>query len=344
MTNATPRDNTEAPIQDAGHDATPLDYGSGHVRAGLAFDPGLVYDSGPGDWVQYGCGIGQIQLVTPASFCTDVGSIDPSDLNYPTISVGDLAGQQTVKRTFTNISTDQASQYQATVQAPPGFTATVSDSKITVPPLQSRSYSLTLTRTTAALSAWAFGSITWTDKRGHVVRSPIAVRPVALAAPPEVAISGTSGSRALTMRPGYTGTLNTAVAGLVPAAVSTNHLLAGGTFNPALRPASPQTAKVTVTVPAGSTVARFATYDADYASGTDVDLFVYQAGTTTLVGQSAGGTAEESVTLTRQARTTCTRTCSPCPRGARRPTSRSTASSWARPRRGTSPRRRQRSP
>ena len=146
-----------------------------------------------------------------------MGSIDPSDLNYPTISVGDLAGQQTVKRTFTNISTDQASQYQATVQAPPGFTVTVSDSKITVPPLQSRSYNLTLTRTTAALNAWAFGSITWTDKRGHVVRSPIAVRPVALAAPPEVAISGTSGSRALTMRAGYTGTLNTAVAGLVPA-------------------------------------------------------------------------------------------------------------------------------
>ena len=53
-----------------------------------------------------------------------------------------------------------------------------------------------------------------------------------------------------------------------------------------------------MTVPAGSTVARFATYDADYAAGTDVDVFVYQAGTTTLVGQSAGGTAEESVTLT----------------------------------------------
>ena len=51
-------------------------------------------------------------------------------------------------------------------------------------------------------------------------------------------------------------------------------------------------------VPAGSTVARFATYDADYTAGTDIDLFVYQAGTTTLVGQSAGGTAEESVTLT----------------------------------------------
>jgi hypothetical protein len=30
----------------------------------------------------------------------------------------------------------------------------------------------------------------------------------------------------------------------------------------------------------------------------DLDLFIYRAGTTTLVGSSAGGTAEESVTLT----------------------------------------------
>ena len=56
--------------------------------------------------------------------------------------------------------------------------------------------------------------------------------------------------------------------------------------------------KVTVNVPAGSRLARFATYDADYGAGTDLDLFVYTAGTNTLRGQSAGGSAEESVTLT----------------------------------------------
>ena len=46
-------------------------------------------------------------------------------------------------------------------------------------------------------------------------------------------------------------------------------------------------------MPAGSTLARFSTFDADFPAGTDVDLFVYQAGTTDLVGQSAGGSAEE---------------------------------------------------
>ena len=52
-----------------------------------------------------------------------------------------------------------------------------------------------------------------------------------------------------------------------------------------------------MTVPAGSTLARFATFDADYPAGTDIDMFVYQAATS-LVGLSAGGTSDESVTLT----------------------------------------------
>ena len=66
-------------------------------------------------------------------------------------------------------------------------------------------------------------------------------------------------------------------------------------FNPAAPGGRPAVTKVTVNVPAGSRLARFATLDADYAAGMDLDMFVYQAGTSTLVAQSAGGTAEESV-------------------------------------------------
>ena len=69
-------------------------------------------------------------------------------------------------------------------------------------------------------------------------------------------------------------------------------------FNPANPQAGPAVLKATTTVPAGSRLARFATFDADYPAGTDLDLFVYRAGTNQLVGQSAGGTAEEIVTLT----------------------------------------------
>ena len=97
--------------------------------------------------------------------------------------------------------------------------------------------------------------------------------------------------------PGYTGTLNAAARGLAQAA-STPHNLTGTqtNFSTSAPASGPAVAKVTVNVPAGSRLTRFATYDSDYPAGTDIDLFVYTAGTTTLRGSSAGGTAEESVT------------------------------------------------
>ena len=86
MTTASQTDNPGKPIvgPDGVHNATPLNFGSGHVTPAQMFDPGLVYDSNLTDWVRYGCGIGQIQLVFAASVCQSFGSIDPSNLNYPT--------------------------------------------------------------------------------------------------------------------------------------------------------------------------------------------------------------------------------------------------------------------
>lgn len=283
MTTASPRDNKGLPIQRGGQDATPLDYGNGHVTPAKAFDPGLVYDNGALDWVRYGCGIGQFQLVSAPSFCATYGSIDPSNLNYPSIAVAGLAGSQTVTRTVTNTSVDQASQYTPNVVAPSGFTAKVNVSKLIVPPLQSRSFSVTFTRTTAPLTQWAFGSLTWTDKRGHSVRSAVALQPVAATVPTEVLGTGASGSTTISVTPGFTGTLAATTVGLNPATVGTvtAALGAGGT--------------TTFTAPAGTKVLRFATYDADYAANTDVDLVVKKG--TTEVGSSGGATAEEAVNL-----------------------------------------------
>jgi hypothetical protein len=204
------------------------------------------------------------------------------------------------------VSTEEAGIYKAQVSAPPGTSVVVSPTKLVIPPGKSKSFKVTITRTSAALNAYTFGSLTWVENRGgknsphhHSVRSNIAVRPVALAAPLEVDVSGTSGSTNLSLKPGYTGTLNAIPHGL-DAADRTTHALTGSNtnFNPAAPAAGPAVAKVTVTVPAGTRLARFATYDADYTGATDIDLFVYTAGTTTLRGQSAGATAEESVTLT----------------------------------------------
>jgi len=303
MTTASQVDNAGNPIvgPNGTTAATPLNFGSGHVVPGSAFDPGLVYDSNLTDWVRYGCGVNQFQLVFDPSVCASFGSIDPSNLNYPSIAVGDLAGTQTITRTVTNV-TGRASQYDVSVSAPAGFTISVSPTRLVIAPGLSQSYSVTITRTTATLGSYAFGSLTWSDKvgdkRGHVVRSPIAVRPVAAAAPAQVDGTGTSGSAVITVRPGYTGTLTAAAHGLVAATVADFHLVGTNTnFNTGAPATGPAVGKTTVTAPAGTRLARFALFGTDYPDGTDLDLFVYNAGTNTLVGASSGGTADETVNL-----------------------------------------------
>jgi subtilisin family serine protease len=300
MTTASTKDTSGKTIQWAFGDATPLNFGAGHVVPGSAFDPGLVYDSGPLDWARYGCGIGQFQLVTNPEFCNSVGSIDPSDLNYASISVGDLAGSQTVTRTVTNV-TGRASTYRPVATAPAGFKVTVSPSLIVVPPGKSATFKVTITRTDAVLGKWAFGTLALKEfgTGNHVVTSPIAVRPVGIAAAREVTGTGTSGSSQQQIKAGFTGNLTATVSGLT---ASSGTALAFTGDDPDFDTGAPAESagakKITVTVPAGTKLARFATYDSDVPANTDVDLYVYKSGTTQLVGTSAGGTSEESVTLT----------------------------------------------
>jgi hypothetical protein len=162
---------------------------------------------------------------------------------------------------------------------------------------RSVSYKVTIKRTTGTLGTWAFGSLTWLDLRGHGVRSPIAVRPVVVAAQAKITKSGVSGSVKLPLRTGFTGNLVTRVFGLAAATVTTKPLVGATTsFNPAAPAEGPAVAKVRVTVPAGTTLARVATFGADYGPGSDLDVYVYTAAGV-MVGQSAGGSAEETVDL-----------------------------------------------
>ena len=75
--------------------------------------------------------------------------------------------------------------------APAGFAVTVSPATLAVPATASARFTVRFTRTTAVYDKWSFGSLTWKDKSGHAVRSPLAVRPSALAAPPTLSAPGT---------------------------------------------------------------------------------------------------------------------------------------------------------
>ena len=149
---------------------------------------------------------------------------------------------------------------------------------------------MTFTQVSAAVNAYTFGSLTWTGDQGHVVRSPIAIRPVALAAPSSV--SGTGGPISYNVTFGYTGPFSAAARGLVPATVAPG-VVADDPTNSTCSLTSPNAQLIAVTIPVGTTYARYALSDADVNPGSDIDLCVFQG--TTLVGSSTSGTSAETV-------------------------------------------------
>ncbi|HWS52657.1 MAG TPA: S8 family serine peptidase [Pyrinomonadaceae bacterium] len=281
---------------------SPFNIGAGQVRPNLAADPGLVYDAGLADYLAFLKGQGLCCAADPS-----VPALDASDLNQPSLAVGDLAGVQTLTRTVKNVGATAAT-YTATVVAPAGFAVAVSPTSFTVAPGATQTYTATITRTNAPFNTFRFGSLTWSDGT-HNVRSQIAVRSVALAAPAERSGAGAAGSLNWNITTGYAGALALDKRGLVPAATAAAFVTddPDNSFNTA-NPASPGNAGVTahtVVIPAGTTYARIALFD-DFTDGADdLDLYVYN-GSGALVGNSGGSTSAEAVNLVNPAAGTYT--------------------------------------
>jgi subtilisin family serine protease len=260
----------------------PFDFGAGHADPNRAQNPGLVFDSNFSDWLSFICG------VQPGGGCTGVTPIDPSNLNVPSIAIGDLAGAQTVTRRVTNVSGERTT-FTAATSGLAGTTVAVSPASFTLNAGQSQVVTVTFTNNSAPLNTYRNGAITWTSAK-HSVRIPTVMRPVALAAPTTVASTGAAISYGVTF--GYTGAFTATARGLVAPALTAGTVSQDPdqTFDPA-DPTG--TVAIPVTIPAGTTYARFALFDADVAAGSDIDLYVYQG--STLVGSSGNGTSAEEV-------------------------------------------------
>ncbi|MBI3241185.1 MAG: S8 family serine peptidase [Chloroflexi bacterium] len=266
-------------------------YGAGQVVPNSAVNPGLVYNAGFLDYLGFMCGTGQLPSATCAAFGATV--IDPSNLNYPSIAVGALAGAQTVTRTVTNVS-NQKETYTASFTGLTGITV-VLPASFTVNPGQSFTYNVSFTRTTAPLNSYTFGALVLTGNKGHVVKSQIALRPVALSAP--VSISGNGGPLSYNVTFGYTGAFTATARGLIPATSFTGNVVddPANDINTALGSGVGITLH-SVAIPAGATYARFSLFD-DFTDGADdIDLYVFNSGGA-LVGSSGGGTSAEEVNL-----------------------------------------------
>lgn len=200
--------------------------GAGFVAPQRFLDPGLVYDAETADYLAFLDGQG-VEI-------DDVGPIDASDLNQPSIVIGDLAERQTIRRTVTNVAS-VTSTYTARVAGLRGVSATVSPRAIKLKPGRSAAFTLTFTRSTAPLNAYAQGQLLWADGR-HTVRSPIAIRPVARDTPKELSGTEASGTATAIIRAGFAGEVRTAVDG----------------HSPVRHPPTTRSARDTATFPAGT--------------------------------------------------------------------------------------------
>lgn len=265
--------------------------GAGHVAPNSAADPGLVYNAGFNDWLAFLCGTTNGVSAATCTALTGLGySTDPSNLNLASIAIGDMAGVQTVKRKVTNVGSGPAT-YTATVTGMAGFTVSVSPSSFSINPGQTKSYTVTITRTTATLNAYTGGQLTWSDGT-HNVRTPMVVRPVALAAP--ASVSGNGGAINYNVTFGYSGLFTAAARGLVPATTTPGTVADDPTDN--FVPGGPGQVAIPVTIPAGTTYARFSLFDANVSPASDIDLYVLNS-VGTIVGASGGGTSAEEVNL-----------------------------------------------
>ncbi|XP_031284041.1 subtilisin-like protease SBT5.3 isoform X1 [Pistacia vera] len=182
MTTATSEDNNMEPIVNASYSkATPFNYGAGHVQPNGAMDPGLVYDLTVKDYLDFLCALGynktQISSFSGKTYkCSK--SISLTNLNYPSITVPNLSGSITVKRTVKNVGSPGT--YRVRVKKPAGISVSVEPKSLEFSKVgEEKSFNVSLEiKKAKAAKNYVFGELIWSDDKQHQVRSPIVVKAV----------------------------------------------------------------------------------------------------------------------------------------------------------------------
>jgi hypothetical protein len=277
----------------------PWGQGAGQVTPNRAAAPGLVYDAGEIDWARFLCGLNL--GVYSSSTCSAIGVIAPHNLNLPSLTAANVLGTQTLTRTVTNVGSSTAS-FAASATLP-GFSVSVQPNVLTLEPGQKGSFRVTLSRTTAPIDTWVYGSLVWSNA-STTVRSPLTARASALAAPATVSSEATTGSKLFTIGTGFTGPLGAVKSGLLPATRESRSVGESGTDADAYLAAcraggGPGIGVHSVEVGAGALAARFALYNEDTEGGSDSDLdLIVLDSAGNIAGTSGNGGSNEQVHLT----------------------------------------------
>ncbi len=261
------RDDEEAP-------ATPFDFGAGHIVPNDAVEPGLVYLTSNDEYDAFACAA-EFPAISQAR-CDELSnqgqSFMPSDLNSPSIAIARLASERTVTRRVTNVG-DESQTFVVDVSAPAGMSMTVSPSTLTLGPGETGSFTVRLAYVSGPLDLWRFGEYTWRSD-DHVVRSPVAVRPVSLTAPVEITSFGGTGTAAFDVEFGYTGAYTPGVHGLNLPLIVNGFVDNDPTKTFSFRSTGGVTVHL-IDVPENQLYLRFALFDALTDGDDDLDLYIY---------------------------------------------------------------------
>ncbi|MHA7180016.1 S8 family serine peptidase [Arthrobacter sp. MDB2-24] len=258
-----------------------LAVGAGHINPAGVLSPGLVYDQDIDDYLRFIEGTG-VEL--------GIDGIEPvaaKDTNVPSFGLGNLTGRIEVTRTVTAVT---PGLYRATASVP-GVKVTVTPSVLNFSaPGETRTFKVSFENQGAPFGQFAAGSLTWSGQ-GKKVTSPVAVRPQAVNAPNEVAFSsaGPDGSGSFDVTSGTNSPIQMTLEGLSKAD-STAISLVPGDYEDTDNASN---ASKSVTVPAGTSVAKFSVLSDDPSA--DFDMAVVRPNGT--VTQVATADASETITI-----------------------------------------------
>ncbi|GJP39671.1 hypothetical protein CLOM_g24019 [Closterium sp. NIES-68] len=169
------------PIRTArGKTATPWDMGQGHIYPPSILDPGLTFNAGIYSYINFLAG----QSLSRTKRLWPKFKLRPKKaykLNRPSIAIGRLKGSVLVRRSVTSVSKLTCTYEARIAMFPANVKVVVRPSKFTIKPGEMVTYSVNLTvLRPSPIGAFSYGSVVWVDERGHVVRSILAVQPVAI--------------------------------------------------------------------------------------------------------------------------------------------------------------------
>ncbi|KAI8532281.1 hypothetical protein RHMOL_Rhmol11G0201400 [Rhododendron molle] len=156
--------------------ATPFDFGAGFINPARAIDPGLVFEAGYYDYVQFLCAVPGVDDMTVRR-AVGVGCPKRkkwcSDLNTASLTVSNLVGSRKVIRRLSNVGSENE-RYKVVVREPLGVRVRVFPQVFEVKVNASTHLRIVL-EATEATNRYTFGELVLQGNRKHVVRVPIAV-------------------------------------------------------------------------------------------------------------------------------------------------------------------------